>query len=95
LYTGYLTPFLPLVTDGHRRGLSTRAIAELLYAAGARADTSPGMHRLTEAHHIKNLRVMVVYAQIRLGLRARRPRARTQLTARPRRGAGGNVVWEI
>jgi hypothetical protein len=93
-YAGHLAPHLDLIIDGHRRGLSIRDIAEALYAAGARAETSdPGqLRQLSQAHHVVNLAAMVAYVLTRCGLRKRR--SRRQLTARPRAAEDGTVVWE-
>jgi hypothetical protein len=95
-YTGYLAPHLDLIVEGHRRGLSTRAVAERLYAAGARARTSrPQSYSLTEAFHLANLQAMALYVLCRLGLRQRQRRRRRQLTARPRKSEDGATVWEV
>jgi hypothetical protein len=92
-YSGYLAPHVDLIRDAHSRGLGTREIAKLLYAAGARADTSdPSVHELTRAHHIANLQMMALYALQRLGLcAARKPRGGLQLTAK--RGRDG--AWSV
>ena len=93
-YTGYLAPFADLLIEGYREGLSTVALAERLYEAGARADTSePGAALMSRQHHIRNLRAMVVYAQVRLGLRMRISRAARTLTARAR-VIGEQTIWE-
>jgi hypothetical protein len=79
MYTGYLTAHLHLLRDSHARGAGTREIAELLYAAGARSDTSePGEHVLTYEHHIANLRTMALYALTRLGLPVRKTNGQPQ-----------------
>src|SRR5205823_2225152 len=74
-YSGYLAAHVELIRDLHGRGASTWAIAEALYAAGARADTSgPYPVEMSRADHLVNLRGMVIYVQRRLGLRIRRAR---------------------
>ena len=65
----------------HEAGSSTRQIAEALFNDGARASTSdPNVRpfKLAREHHIKNLRMMVLHALQRLGLRTRRTRARRE-----------------
>jgi hypothetical protein len=55
----------------HEAGANTREIAEALYAAGARANTSePGIppYKLRREHHITNLKMMTLFALQRLGL---------------------------
>ena len=81
-YTGYLTPYLDRIRAMHGAGHGTREIADALYAAGARANTSaPGVpsYKLTKAHHIKNLRVLTLFALKRLGLRTRTRRNRSNI----------------
>ena len=58
-YGGYLSPHLDLIRAMHEAGHGTRAIAEQLFADGARASTSdPNVRpsKLSREHHIKNLR---------------------------------------
>jgi hypothetical protein len=97
-YSGYLAQYLDLITEAHARGLSLRAIAEALYDAGARAQSSEPIAwapALTRDHHIRNLSTMAHYALVRLGLRIRKPgRKRLMLTARQRTNAEGETVWE-
>jgi hypothetical protein len=94
-YAGYLSPFVDLLIEGHRAGLSTAALAERLYAAGARSDSSePRAGPLSKQHHIRNLRTMALYALVRLGQRARIPRPTRSLTATAR-VIGNQTVWEI
>jgi hypothetical protein len=93
-YDGYLTEHVGLIRDCHQRRLSTRATAELLFANGARADSSEPGVRLTPAHHIKNLRQMVLFVLNRLGLRERKRRGARVLNARPTRTAEG-IVWQV
>ena len=87
-YTGYLAPHLDLIVAAHQRGLSPHLIAERLFAAGARAQTS-------DPNHIADLRAMTLYVLRRLGLRQQQRRRRRQLTARPRQSKDGTVVWEV
>jgi hypothetical protein len=85
-YDGYLAPHLDLIRERHARGANTREIAEALYMAGARADTSaPGVFRLTRANHVENLRMMTLYALQRLQLRAPRKARGGLLNAKRRR----------
>jgi hypothetical protein len=93
-YTGYLSRHVDLLIAGHRQGLTAGELAEQLYALGARADSSEHGVVPTRQQHHRNLRSMVIYAQIRLGLRARIPRAARSLTATPR-VIGNQTVWEI
>jgi hypothetical protein len=96
-YTGYLAPHTELIIEAHRQGLSTRTIAEQLYTLGVRATTSEPLispRTLSAAQHIANLRAMVLYAQIRLGLRARKSRG-SELIATPRMTEDGTTIWEI
>jgi hypothetical protein len=94
-YAGYLAKFADLLIEGHRAGLSTAALAERLYAAGARSDTSePRAAPLSKQHQIRNLRTAALYALVRLGQRARIPRAAKSLTATAR-VIGNQTVWEI
>jgi hypothetical protein len=74
-YRGYLADHLERIRDLHARGGSTRAIAEALYDAGARArSSSPYSSDLDRAGQLVNLRGMVIHIQRRLGLRTRRIR---------------------
>jgi len=92
-YAGYLAPHLDLIIEGHKRGFPIRRIAELLYAAGARAQTSDARPRvLSREQHVANLQAMVAYVLVRLGLRTRR--SRRHLTARRCVAADGSVVWD-
>lgn len=90
-YTGYLAPHIALVIEGHRQGLPPAAIAERLYQAGARAQSSERHIVLTPERHVRNLQGMVIYVLMRLGLRVRIPRAARRLTARP----NADRVWEV
>ena len=60
-YQGYLRP----MSSGamHRTGVAdTRAIAETLYRLGARSSTTdPNIPRMQRAHHVGNLRLMVLH----------------------------------
>jgi hypothetical protein len=93
-YSGYLAPFSDLLIAGHRQGFTAGDLAEQLYALGARADSSEHGVVLTRQQHHRNLRSMVIYAQIRLGQRVRIPRAAKSLTATAR-VIGNQTVWEI
>jgi hypothetical protein len=74
-YAGYLAPHVGLIRELHERGASTWAIAEALYDAGARAQTSsPYSVAMGRANHLTNLQGMVIYIERRLGLRTRRIR---------------------
>jgi hypothetical protein len=78
-YGGYLSLYVGTVRQMHEAGAGTRAIAEALYALGARASTSdPHVKpsKLSKAHHIKNLTLMTLFVLQRLGLRTRRKRLR-------------------
>jgi len=86
-YSGYLSPHLDLIHAAHARGDGSRAIAELLYLAGARArSTSAG--ELGINHHVRNLQCMALHVLGRLGLRARKSRH-----LNGRRGSDG--AWTV
>jgi hypothetical protein len=75
-YTGYLSPHLTTIRELHGGGANTRQIAEALYRLGARAcssDLNPKF-KMSRAHHVANLRTMVLHVLQRCGLRARRRR---------------------
>jgi hypothetical protein len=76
-YSGYLAVHTSLIRTLHEGGASTRAIAEALYDAGARASTSspsPAEMTMTRDEHIANLHGMTYYVLQCLGLRTRRIR---------------------
>ncbi len=74
-YSGYLAAYVELIRALHEDGATTGAIAEALYAAGARARTSdPRSGRLSRKQHLVNLRAMIIHVQRRLGLRIRHVR---------------------
>jgi hypothetical protein len=75
-YTGYLRQHVDCIVEMYGRGFSTGEIAQALYANGVRADTTDPnpKYRMTRAHHVKNLRLMVLFVLQRLGLRTRRER---------------------
>jgi hypothetical protein len=73
-YDGYLSCYLDHIRELHAAGKSTREIAEALYAMGARAATSDPKFKMTKAHHVVNLRMMVLHVLQRIGLRVRRSR---------------------
>ena len=75
-YNGYLAAHVECIRTLHESGASTAAIAEALYAAGARAQTSDPYpnKKMDRAAHLVNLRAMVIHVQRRLGLRIRRVR---------------------
>ena len=74
-YSGYLSPHADRILAMHQDGAGTRAIAEALYQSGVRADTtSPYILKMQRAHHIANLRLMVLHMLQRHGLRVRRKR---------------------
>ena len=75
-YRGYLSGYVEQIRAMAVAGATTRAIAEELYRRGARADTTDSnVARMTRAHHIKNLRLMVLHVLQRFGLRTRHKRA--------------------
>jgi hypothetical protein len=91
-YAGYLAEHTDTIRDAYARGLGTRATAELLYEAGARANTSDPRvpaHALSREHHIANLRMMTLFVLQRLELRA--PRKPRVLNARP----GRDGAWTV
>ena len=73
-YNGYLAAYIETVRTMHADGKTSRQIAEVLYASGVRADTSePGPRaraKMSREHHINNLRQMVSYAMLRMGMGA-------------------------
>jgi hypothetical protein len=74
-YNGYLANHVELIRALHQGGASTLAIAETLYATGARAQTSsPYSTKMSRAAHLTNLRAMTIFILQRLGLRHRRVR---------------------
>ena len=74
-YSGYLSPHVDRILAMHRDGASTSAIAEALYQSGVRADTtSPYILKMQRAHHVSNLRGLVLHVLQRHGLRVRRQR---------------------
>ena len=89
-YSGYLAPHVDRIREMHASGASTLAIAEALYEAGARAQTSgPFPVKLTRADHLINLRAMVIYIERRLGLRIRRYRVLNLKPVNEKSGAPG------
>jgi hypothetical protein len=77
MYNGYLRDHVEQIRALHERGATTREIAESLYLAGARANTSePAAHArvMSREHHIANLQTMALFVLQRLGLRHRRVR---------------------
>jgi hypothetical protein len=76
-YRGYLSPHVERIRAMHLAGADTRAIAEVLYRLGARAQTTnPYVPQMRRIHHVTNLRGMTLHVLRRLGLRAggrRRP----------------------
>jgi hypothetical protein len=86
-YSGYLSEHLDLIRAAHARGEGSHAIAEELYLAGARAQTSePGVHELSPDHHLRNLQTMTLHVLRQLGLHVRKSR---HLDAR----CGRDGVW--
>jgi hypothetical protein len=74
-YSGYLSPHVDRILAMHQDAANTRAIAEALYQSGVRSDTaSPYVLKMKRAHHINNLRLMVLHVLQRHGLRVRRKR---------------------
>jgi hypothetical protein len=77
MYNGYLRDHVEQIRALHERGATTREIAESLYLAGARTNTSdPAAHSrvMSREHHIANLQTMALFVLQRLGLRRRRVR---------------------
>jgi hypothetical protein len=74
-YRGYLSGYVEQIREMAAAGATTRAIAEEIYRHGARAGTTDLNTRMRRAHHIANLRPMVLHILQRLGLRTRRKRA--------------------
>jgi hypothetical protein len=77
MYNGYLRDHVEQIRTLHECGATTREIAESLYLAGARANTSePAAHSrvMSREHHIANLQTMALFVLQRLGLRRRRVR---------------------
>ena len=74
-YQGYLSPHVGRILAMHQDGADTRAIAETLYRSGVRSDTtSPYLQKMNRAHHIGNLRSLVLHVLQRHSLRVRRHR---------------------
>jgi hypothetical protein len=74
-YRGYLSPYVERIRATHRAGADTRAIAEALYALGARTSTIDlNIPRMQRTRHISNLRLMVLHVLQRDGLRTRHRR---------------------
>jgi hypothetical protein len=74
-YRGYLSGYVEQIRTMAAAGATTSAIAEEIYRHGARAGTTDLNTRMRRAHHIANLRPMVLHILQRLGLRTRRKRA--------------------
>ena len=74
-YRGYLSPYVGRIRAMHHASAGTRAIAEALYKLGARSNTTdPNIPRMQRAHHVTNLRLMILHVLQRLGLRTRHRR---------------------
>ena len=92
MYSGYLRGHVEQIRTLHERGATTREIAESLYLAGARANTSdPAVlsRVMSREHHVTNLQTMVLFVLQRLGLRRRRVRILSLKAERERCAAPG------
>jgi hypothetical protein len=94
-YSGYLTAYVPQIRELHGTGATVRQIAEAIFAAGARAQTSePIQLDMSRDHHVANLALMVLYVLRRLGLRSpRRVRVLRLKAERDASSEKGALAW--